>query len=607
MRYLLSVSVFGIVLFAFLCPPAPAGEKAWTEVRSPNFRVLTDGNASQGRRIAREFEQMRVVFAAAFPKMHLETGAPLLIFAPRDEASMKSLAPARWKGNAPKPAGFFQHGWERQYAIVRLDQDVPGSYNVVYHEYVHTLLHANFQWLPTWLDEGLAEYYGSTRFEQNKIYVGAPSNRINRLRNSVLLPLDEMIGEDPWRKYHNDEQRIDLFYSESWALVHYLIFGPGMEQGQKLEKFYGLLLQGVDQKKAFQETFGNFKDVEEGLRRYIGKFLFSTYVMESPPQIAEKDFPSRVMSVAETEAEIGTYRLWSYDREEARAAIEQALHDDAKLALTHETLGFLDFADGKDDDARSEFAKAYDADPQRYLSLFYKMMLSPVARSSVPADVLTLRAAMYDVLKANPRFAPAFIELAFANARQGDWPNALAQARRAEALEPTRAGYHVLTGRVLLELGRDEEAAKQASFVADRWHGPDRDEAVELWNRIPVEKRPPQGLLPEEFFPDSKTAQGTVLSVACGEKGQTTVILRNADGTLTFRSGGGILVGYSDTIWYGRDHFSVCRHVDGMRAVLRYKASPDKELAGEWNELELRQDLPEPPDKKGAAPTDAKN
>jgi hypothetical protein len=64
--------------------------------------------------------------------------------------------------------------------------------------------------------------------------------------------------------------------------------------------------------------------------------------MENPAQINEKDFPSRLMSLGETEAELGTYRLFSHDHEEARAAIEQALHEDSGLALAHETLGFLD-------------------------------------------------------------------------------------------------------------------------------------------------------------------------------------------------------------------------------------------------------------------------
>jgi hypothetical protein len=71
-----------------------AADKPFTEVRSPNFRVLTNGNEHDARRIALEFEQMRAVFAVGFPKMRLTTGAPLLIFAMQTESDMKMLAPA---------------------------------------------------------------------------------------------------------------------------------------------------------------------------------------------------------------------------------------------------------------------------------------------------------------------------------------------------------------------------------------------------------------------------------------------------------------------------------------------------------------------------------
>ena len=593
MPNLRSFRVLVLLLAGVSSPVAHGGEKPWTEVRSPNFRVLTNGSAGDGRRVAREFEQMRAVFALEFPKMRLETGASLVIFAPRDESSMKAMAPDFWKAPGPKPAGLFQHGWERQYAVIRLDQDVPGRNNVVYHEYVHTLLHANFRWIPTWLDEGLAEFYGNTRFEGDKVYIGAPSVRVQRLRGAAFIKIDELISENPWVKFRNDQEKINLYYSEAWALVHYLTFGPGMERGAKLNKFYSALMLGDDQKKAFQEAFGNFKDVEEGLFRYTGQFAFNSYAAPNPSQLKEKDFPSRVTTPAETDAELGAYRLFSHDRDEARAATEQALRDDPNVALAHETLGFLDFAEGKDQDAADEFAKAYAADPQRYLSLYYKTMISPLRASTAPADEFALRDAMYDVLKANPRYAPAFIELALIAARHAELQYALNLARKAEVLEPSRAGYHLLVGRLLLASGNGQEAGKAATFVADRWRGPDRDEAMELWNDIPAEKRPADAPQPLDTPPTTLTSQGTLTSIVCGGKETgTSLVVQSPLGTQTFRSSGAHRIGFSDTLWFGTDHFTLCHHLEGLRAIVEYKPTTNKDLTGEWLGLELREDLP---------------
>jgi hypothetical protein len=46
------------------------------------------------------------------------------------------------------------------------------------------------------------------------------------------------------------------------ALTHFLIFGPNMEQGRHLNEFYALLQQGTDQKKAFQQIFGDLKELQ---------------------------------------------------------------------------------------------------------------------------------------------------------------------------------------------------------------------------------------------------------------------------------------------------------------------------------------------------------
>jgi tetratricopeptide (TPR) repeat protein len=590
----IQVLALSSLTFAPFVLSANGGEKPWTEVKSTNFRVLTDGTASDGRRLAREFEQMRAVCALGLPKMRLESGAILTILAPRDDFSMKGLAPARWKPLDSKFAALFRNGWERQYAVVRLDQDLHGKDNLVYREYVLTLLHANFRWLPSWLYQGLSQFYGNTLFEPTKIYVGAASKRVYRLKGATLIKLDDLITEDFWRKSGSDEQQMDLLQSESWALVHYMMFAPEMDHGKKLEKYLTKIDTLEDRKQAFEDVFGNFKDVEDLLSAYIRRFSFASYELDNPPQVNEKDFPSRLMTVAETQAELGTYRLFCHDREESRAAIDSALHEDANLALARETLGFLDFVDGKDEEAKSEFTRAYAADPRRYLSLYYGTMLSTLAKSTADADVLSFRAAMYEALKANPSFAPAFVELARVMARQGNYPNALSLARRAESLEPSRPGYHLFVGRLLHALGRDEEAVQEASFVGERWRGPAQDEALELWNSIPAEKRPSNAFVVPEISPGTRMTQGILVSLNCQEKERGMPLsIQSPDGINAFSGPNSYVIGYSETLWFGKDHFTPCHHLSGLRAIVRYKPDAAKKgLLGEWTELELRVDLP---------------
>jgi Tfp pilus assembly protein PilF len=591
-------------LLSIFSVSASAHQKPWLEVRSPHFRVLTNGSQNDARHLAKEFEQMRYVFAERYPEFRLEGGAPLVIFAALDEPTAKSLEPAIWKSKGAKPDGVFHHGWDKQYVMVRLDSmREDQAREIVYHEYTHTILHLNFHWLPVWLDEGLANFYGYTRFQEHKIFVGAPPARYQMPR-SGLIPIETLIGVDQSSPYYHNEDKVYQFYSESWALVHFLMFAPGQDRGKRLNQFASLLQQGVEQKKAFQQVFGDFKEMDRALQTYLAKISFQTGVLADSTQIEEKSFGSRTLTLAETEAELAGFHLWTQDPAGARALAEQALKDDPKLGLAHEMMGFLDFSEAKDAEALNEFAQANALDLTLALSLFAKTMLSPVATSEAPADQDAFHDALTKVLAINPQFAPAYVQLARLGLRRNDLQNALALSRKAEQLEPALAGYHVQSGQILLRMGKVPEAASFARFVAQRWPGSDHDEAVELWNAIPAGQRP-AGDAPSITVPkDMQSVEGTVKSVACSGPERNMSFVLNHDGQLlTFQAKGFLNGGFSDTIWYGADHFSYCHHLEGMRAILRYRPTSDGSNAGQLTEIDIRNDIPEPPQQAKAPAT----
>ena len=575
-------------------------EKPWTEVRSPHFRVLTNGSTGDARHVAHEFEQMRYVFATQFPQFRLDSGAPMTIFAARDEQTAKMLEPGMWKAKGAKPAGVFHHGWEKQYVMVRLDETGLSPRVEVYHEYTHSILHLNSHWLPTWLDEGMAEFYGYTSFQQHKIYIGAPTVRAGRLQ-ATPIPIEDLMSNDKVRSYYRDQDRADMFYAESWALVHYLIFGPEMGRGAKLNQFFQLIQGDTPQKTAFVQVFGSFAQMDKALDIYMRNMAFHAAVLPDPPQINEKDFTAKMLTMAQTEAELAGYHLWTGDLADAKPLVAKALKDDPKLGFAHEEEGFILFAEGQDGVARDEFSQAFALDGTLYLSLFAKTMLSPIAKSNAPADETAFNDAMEKVLDLNHQFAPAYVQLARLAVRQGDLQHAYGLARRAEELEPSRAGYHLLTGQILLRMGKDAQAADFAQYVAKHWYGPDHNEAVELWNRVPAAQRPAGISLVEEVPTGTQTATGIVKSSTCGgvdpqgKKQQWTLVLNHDGKEMTFHSKdkGFFMFGFSDTLWWGENHASSCRHLEGLRAVVQYKPdTTDTSYAGNIAELDVLDDLP---------------
>jgi hypothetical protein len=591
---------------------ASAATKAWIEVRSPHFRVLTDGSIGDGRHVALDFENLRYVFATEFPGYRLESGAPLVVFAPRDLDSMKIVAPYLKKAkDADEIGGLFSHGWEKQYALVRLDTMDSMGEAVVFHEYTHSIVHMNVHWLPTWLDEGIAEYYAYTRFDGKKIIVGAPTQRYQDIATGFPIPIETLLTVDEYSPYYNDEDKVQMFYGESWALVHFLTSSPGMGGGAKLNQFFHLLQTGIDQKKAFVQVFGDFKTMDAALDKYMTLFAFTVGVLPAPSGIDEHAFSTRDLSVAETEAELAGYQLSAHDLVSARPLVAQALEDDPKLGLAHEENGFLLFQDGKTAEATGEFAKAYALDPTLYLSLFAKTMLSPPAASASPADQQAYRLALVMVIQLNPQFAPAYVQLARLAVRNGNLKEALRLSLNAEDLEPWRAGYHIQTGQILVRMGRGPDAASIAQYVATRWFGPDHNEAVELWNGVPADQRP-AGDPPTEVAPkDTQQVEGTIKSVDCGDPQNPKdlphpliLLLDHGGQTLTFREKQGFGGGFSDTLWYGEDHFGYCHNLEGLRALVQYRPPSDAGYSGDIADLEVRNDLsPSPPATPASSPS----
>lgn len=569
-------------------------EKPWTEVRSPHFRLITNGSERDGRHLARQFELMRAVFASQFPNFKLDAPAPLLIIAPKDEETAKRLLPQFWAHPGPRIAGLYHHGWEREYALVRLDivssdRVDPDTYHVVYHEYIHSLLHINFRWLPNWLDEGLAEFYGYTRFEKDKMFLGAPPRmaaKVEFLQEKNSIPLAKFISSGV---YSRDQEKTQLSYMQAWALTHYLTFGPGMQNGQMLTRFFNQIQHGVEQKKAFVETFGAFDDLQKGYDQYVQKFAFASAVLPEPPGLDESGFTSRLMSVAETHAELAAWHIRFHHWEQVREYTEAALKEDPKLSLAHEDNAFLQFNDGKDDEAIKEFSTAVDLDPKNYIALFAKTMSSTNPQSGAVADLDARSQVLEHVLDMKPDFAPAYVELAKIYVEKGNLQLALGLSRKAEQLEPFRAGYHVLSGEILLLMNRPTEAATEAAYVADRWGGPDRDEALELWNKIPDAQRGDATLTVAASPRAEQVTEGIVKTVTCGPG--TFTITMDVNGKLETFKRAGFVGGFSDTLWVGHDHFSPCFHVEGLRASVHYSPAKDPSYTGDLIYAGFRDDL----------------
>jgi tetratricopeptide (TPR) repeat protein len=599
-----------ILLMLFAAHPAHADN--WVKVKSPHFLVISDGSESQARHIAQGFEEIHAVFNVALPGLRTDSGAETIVIAVKDEHSFVTLEPFEKKMAAFR-AGEFHKGWERDYVIVRLDFP-DQTRDIVYHEYIHKLLHLNFTRLPVWLDEGLAEFFGNTLMRSDGTFMGAPSPRIDLLRSGTLYPIQTVLTVVPSSPYYRDESKVQMFYAEAWGLTHFLVFGDHMGGGQKLNAYLGALQDGADSVKAFDETFGNRKDVEKNFQFYTTRLLFNAAKLDKLPEIKPSSFPGGPMPRGETDAMLGGFYTKLQEMDAANAKLTAALSEDPKSALAHENEAFYYFQQGRDEDAQKEFDQSVSLDPNGYLAIYYQALMKYHGKSD--ADSLAqLDAAMDKVMKLDPNFAPALVVRSQILVRQRKLQDALNISVKARDLEPDRAGYQTNSAAILL-LGHNYPAAvKMAAAVAARWSASDSAEALAVVAQArrlgKIEQTPEEKTREDqemEYAKDTTPVEGTIQSVQCEKSKPMELVLLSGQKSLNFRAGKEFGVGFSDTLWYGADHFNPCHHIEGMNALVRYKPPANSTDVPEMWWLEIRDEIipsslpPDPADKPAAAP-----
>ena len=447
---------------------ASAADKSrWVEIRSPNFLVVSNGGERPARRIAGQFEQIRAVFKTSL-KMKVDPGKPFIVLAVKDEKSMRELLPEYWetKGQV-HPAGVFFAGIEKHYVILRLDTEGDNPFHVVYHEYVHMLVDLNFRQLPLWLNEGLAEFFGNSVLGEKEIGLGRPSVSSLRILNSTkLMPLPLLLTVDHASPFYNESEKANVFYAESWALVHYLQLGSRDRRGM-LDAYFRFLRDDGDPVQSAEKAFGDLRALARELESYAAQPAFSYAKLKPPAEVQEETLPARELSAAESDVAQADFLMQARHVKEARALIEEALRLEPKLAGAHEAMGLFHFRSRQRAEAAREFSQAADLDSRNFLTHYYRAVLG----NQDEAEESSRETALRRSIELNPNFAPAQDALAGLLVRTNrNKEEALKLITRAVQLEPGVSNHWLNLGQVLLALNRLDDARRLAEKLFAEAH-----------------------------------------------------------------------------------------------------------------------------------------
>ena len=223
-RNTLQHALLCVALLGASATGAYAANDQWIEMSSSHFKVITNSNEKQARVIIDQFERMRWMFQILFPKVEVDPAAPIVVVAAKNQKTFQSLEPAAYlaKGQL-QLAGYFMTNQDKNYVLLRLDGEQEHPFSTVYHEYTHLQFRDAKDWMPLWLNEGLAEFMQNTEFRNKDVNLGVASiGDIEYLQQNRIIPLPVLFSVDHNSPYYHEEQKGSVFYAESWALTHYL-------------------------------------------------------------------------------------------------------------------------------------------------------------------------------------------------------------------------------------------------------------------------------------------------------------------------------------------------------------------------------------------------
>jgi len=444
-----------LLLLAAALAPARDKPENWLEVRSQHFTVVTNANEKAGRRIADQFERMRSVFHVAFPRVSIDNGAPIIVLAIKDDKDFRALEPLAYlaKGQL-KLGGLFLRAPDKNYILMRVDAEGDHPYAVIYHEYTHFLLSNAAEWLPLWLNEGLAEFYENTDIHEKDVGLGQPSTEnILFLRENRLLPLATLFTVDTNSPYYHEENKGSIFYAESWALTHYLYIKDSKENTHHIPDYGELLTQKVDAVTAASRAFGDLKQLQSNLEGYIRQGSFSFFKLPTTTSVDDAAFKVQALTGTQADAVRADFLAYNERVADARPLLDHVLQEDPKNVSAHETMGFLEFRAGHVDEARKWYEKAVKLDSQNYMAHYYFAVMSMNAGAA--GDDAQVETSLRAAIKLNPSFAPAFDRLAaFEGQRRQHLDEAHMMALTATQLEPGNVGYRITGANVLMQMDR---------------------------------------------------------------------------------------------------------------------------------------------------------
>lgn len=272
----------GVSQYLAMCQTEIAGPQ-WPTVyasETKNYRVLTPVNQALADNVSHHAELIFKTYRKIFPAVkRARRKFTILVYGSAEEYHANG---------GPKSAGGHYSPLVRKLVLFRYPKE-EDMLIVLYHEAFHQFLHDYLEDAPQWMDEGLGDFFGPSRYltETNArgkvvaegmqvkpnpwrlrtIQRAIRRGRIRRWKELMLMSQAELY-EDSWAGIH---------YAQSWSIIYFLVragakgdqlAGPYFKL---LKAYFNALRKGEGQESAFESAFGkaDLEKLEGEWKRFV--------------------------------------------------------------------------------------------------------------------------------------------------------------------------------------------------------------------------------------------------------------------------------------------------------------------------------------------------
>ncbi len=256
----------------------PAGGQY--DFRSKRYQVTSDLPRKSAQEFASYMDAMGEQYERVISGFPIKNAQPVRLYLFDENAAY--LAALQAKGfNASNTGGVFFHSQDQTgLAVFEEGQERERIEATLRHEGFHQFAFLRIgSGLPTWANEGLAEYFSEGLLVRGQIRVGlAPWMRLERVQQAInegkafgfgeFLRMD---GQEWMNRVNAGDVRSGVMYDQAWSIAHFLMHGDNGKYADAFRAFLRACANGMQLEQALRSAFGttDFSAFENAWKRSI--------------------------------------------------------------------------------------------------------------------------------------------------------------------------------------------------------------------------------------------------------------------------------------------------------------------------------------------------